>query len=142
MSRILAIDLGEKRIGIAISDPTQTIASPLKTIQFGGFRKLVIEIQLIIGSHNIMKIIVGFPITMKGTMSKQTENVMNVYEKLKKTLSVEIQLYDERLTTVQAKETLKLLKKKASKERNRIDQIAASHLLQNFLDREINIRQT
>ena len=142
MSRILAIDLGDKRIGIAISDPTQTIASPLKTIHFEGFRKLVIEIQLIIESHNIMKIIVGFPITMKGTMSKQTESVMNVYEKLKKKLSVEIQLYDERLTTVQAKETLKLLKKKASKERNRIDQIAASHLLQNFLDREINIKQT
>ncbi|MFQ5583439.1 MAG: Holliday junction resolvase RuvX [Calditrichia bacterium] len=134
MSRILSIDLGEKRIGIAISDPTQTLASPLKTIRFKSVKQLIDEIQALLETYRISKIVVGLPLTMKGTYSAKTKEVVKVFKKMQQHLPVEMELYDESGTTVQAQETLRLQNKKPSKNRERIDQIAASHILQNYLN--------
>lgn len=134
MGRILSIDLGEKRIGLAISDPTLTIAQPLKTIPFKNINILVEDLENTIEKHDVEMIIVGFPLTMKGKFSEKTTEVKNIFEKLKSKISIPMELYDERLTTLLAHNTMHQLNRKPSKERDKIDQIAAMHLLQNYLD--------
>jgi putative Holliday junction resolvase len=134
MGRILAIDLGEKRVGLSVSDPTYTIAQPLKTIQFKSIKKLIEELMQIIESMEIERIVIGLPITMKGTYSKKTNEVLETVNKLESVIKIPIQMFDERRTTIQAQHTIRLSGKKPSENRDKIDMIAASHLLQNFLD--------
>ncbi len=136
------MDLGEKRIGIAISDPTQTIAQPLKTIPFKTIKGLISDISGILDDYEIDKIIVGFPLTLKGKFSIKTREVEEIFNKLKSELSTSMQLFDERLTTALAHGTMRQLDKKPSMERDKIDQLAAMHLLQNYLDRELNLRDS
>ena len=142
MERYLGIDLGEKRVGIAVSDPTLTIAQPLKTITFGKFKMFIGELEEIIKSLNVARIIVGLPLTLKGTYSQKTREVIDMVEKMRTALAVPIETYDERLTTVQAHQTLRQLGKKPSKERDKVDQLAAVHLLQTYLDRQKYRRAT
>lgn len=141
MGRVLALDLGEKRIGVALSDPTQTIAQPLKTIPFKTVKLLISELTDLIENYNIEMIVVGFPLTMKGGFSAKTNEVTAIFEKLKLQISTPMLLFDERLTTALAHRTMHQLEKKPSKERNRIDQLAAVHLLQGYLDTESNKRK-
>jgi putative Holliday junction resolvase len=136
MERYLGVDLGEKRIGLAISDPTLTIAQPLKTIIFKKFKTLVSDLEAVIESYSVSKIIVGLPITMKGTYSQKTHDTVAMIEKLKDAISIPIEMLDERLTTVQAHQTIRQMGKKPSQERDKVDQFAAVHLLQNYLDQE------
>jgi putative Holliday junction resolvase len=136
MERYLGVDLGEKRIGLAISDPTLTIAQPLKTIIFKKFKTLVSDLEAVIESYSVSKIIVGLPITMKGTYSQKTHDTVAMIEKLQDAISIPIEMLDERLTTVQAHQTIRQMGKKPSQERDKVDQLAAVHLLQNYLDQE------
>ncbi len=136
MSKYLALDYGEKRIGLAISDPTRTIARPYQTLTVTSLKKLISKLQKIIESENITKIIVGLPLTLKGTDSRKTEEVREFVRELQSRLSVPVETADERLTTVQAHSTLHALGKKPSKHRDRVDQYAAVHLLQTILDKE------
>jgi len=142
MRRILALDLGEKRVGMAMSDPTQTIAQPLKTIPFKTLKGLISELSEILEEYQIEKIIVGHPLTLKGKSSIKTNQIEELFNKLKSEISIPMRLFDERLTTVLAHETMRQLNKKPSMERDKIDQLAAMHLLQNYLDREINLRDS
>ena len=84
MKKILGIDYGERRIGISISDPLQIIASPLKVIDCKKEPKYIDKIKDITISNNIDLIIVGLPLTLKGTYSKQTEKTIEFIESLKK----------------------------------------------------------
>lgn len=136
MERYLGIDLGEKRVGLAVSDPTLLIAQPLKTLQFTKIPKLIQELREIIDEYHISKIIVGLPLTMKGTYSQKTRQVMEIVEKMRVEISVPIVTYDERLTTVQAHQTMQQMGKKPSRERDKVDQLAAMMILQNYLDQE------
>ena len=136
MERYLGVDLAEKRIGLAISDPTLTIAQPLKTIIFKKFKTLVSDLEAVIESYSVSKIIVGLPITMKGTYSQKTHDTVAMIEKLQDAISIPIEMLDERLTTVQAHQTIRQMGKKPSQERDKVDQFAAVHLLQNYLDQE------
>jgi putative Holliday junction resolvase len=136
MERYLGIDLGEKRVGLAISDPTLTIAQPFKTLQFTKFTKFIQDIQGIIDELHISKIIVGLPLTLKGTFSQKTHEVMEIVEKMRKKISVPMVTFDERLTTVQAYQTMHQMEIKPSRKRDKVDQLAAVHLLQNYLNQE------
>ncbi len=136
MSKYLALDYGEKRIGLAISDVTRTLARPYKTISVTNFKALVKELREIITQEGVSKIIVGLPLTLKGTDSRKTEEVRLFIDQLQHQLSVPVVTADERLTTVQAHATLHALGKKPSRHRDRVDQYAAVHLLQTVLDQE------
>lgn len=136
MKRYLGIDMGEKRVGLAISDASLTIAQPLMTLPFKKMDLFIVEIKRLIEAHSIKKIIVGLPLTMKGTFSEKTREVEQAIEILQANISIPVEKFDERLTTVQAEATLRAMGKKPSRERNRIDQLAAAHLLQCYLDRE------
>lgn len=138
MGRVLALDLGEKRVGVAISDPTHTIAQPLQTIAFKNVKTLISDLRGITHQYQIDKIIVGHPLTMKGSRSRKTEEVEKIFAQLQSGLTVSMELFDERLTTVMANATMHQLNRKPSRERERVDQLAAAHLLQNYLDEEYN----
>lgn len=140
MGRILALDLGEKRVGVAISDPTKTIAQPLKTLPFSKVKNLILDLIQLMDTYEIERIVVGFPLTLKGTYSAKTNEIKQIFDELSSALPTPMELFDERLTTAFAHETLRQLDKKPSRERDRIDQLAAMRILQIYLDRAANLK--
>jgi len=136
MARYLGIDFGEKRIGLAVSDPTLTIAQPYKTLIFVSLKNLILDIKKLIQDLEIEKVILGLPLTMKGTDSQKTQVVRDFGSKLMENLDIPVIFFDERLSSVQAHSVLRQLGKKPSKNRPQVDQLAAQHILQAYLDRE------
>ena len=134
MTRVLAIDYGDVRIGLAMSDLMHIIAKPFKTIKNHNSNDIFIEIEKIIEENNIGKIIVGLPLTLKGEYSKQTEKVLSFVDKLKIHVEIEVDTYDERLSSFQAKKSLIHQGVKTGHNKEQIDQTAAAIFLQGYLD--------
>ena len=102
LSRILGVDYGERRIGLALSDPLQIIAKPLTMIDRVKISDYIPLISNIVSEKNITSIVVGLPLTLKGKYSKQTKIVMAFVEQLKLELEIPINCIDERLSSVTA----------------------------------------
>ena len=136
MSRILSIDYGERRIGIALSDPLKIIAIPYTTIDRLVEKDFILSINRIIKDNEVIKIIFGLPFTLKNSQSKQTENVLKFVENLKKKISFSIETYDERLTSKLAKQSLIFQGVKTGHNKKDIDKTAAAIFLQNYLDEQ------
>ncbi len=134
-ARIIALDIGEKRIGVAVSDTLGMFAHPLKTIIWKGYNRFVGELKEIIAEQEAAAVVIGMPYTLKGTISKKTEDVQKLAGQLRESLTIEIVEEDERLTTKMAENALHAVGKKPSKQRDKIDQIAAVYILQSYLDR-------
>tara|TARA_Y100001960_G_scaffold277275_1_gene307948 strand:+ start:357 stop:776 length:420 start_codon:yes stop_codon:yes gene_type:complete len=134
LTRVLAIDYGDVRIGLAMSDLMHIIAKPFKTIKNQHSNDIFIEIEKIIEENNIGKIIVGLPLTLKGEYSKQTEKVLSFVDKLKIHVKIEVDTYDERLSSFQAKKSLIHQGVKTGHNKEQIDQTAAAIFLQGYLD--------
>ena len=134
MKRILGLDHGERRIGLALSDPLQIIAKPFKTIDVKLIDNLYDLINDIIDEYNIEIIVVGLPITLKNEDSIQTNKVLKFVELLKENVKIKIELYDERLTSQIAKKSLIMQGVKTGHNKEDIDKIAAAVFLQNYLD--------
>lgn len=135
MDRILGLDVGNKTIGVAVSDPFFLTAQGLKTIKRSNIKKDMEELKLIIQEQNIIKIVVGFPKNMNNTVGPQGEKVLLFVKKMKKELDVEIVLEDERLTTVSAEKMLISGNVRREKRKEIIDKVAAVYILQTYLDR-------
>jgi len=133
--KILALDIGTVRIGLAVSDGLGLFAHPLATIKWQGKKKLTEKLSEIIKEKSISKIVIGLPITMKGTESIQTKNVLKIIDFLSESIDIPIDKIDERLTTKLAENILKNVNKKASKNKDIIDQVAAVNILQTYLDK-------
>ena len=133
-SRLIGLDLGTKRIGIAICDELQSIATPFKTIQKDNFAKFLDELKFIIKENNIEGIIVGNPINMDGTMGPSAQSVSDVCANISKDIDIPLCLWDERLSTVGAFNLSSQLDIKVSKKIKKIDQNAAAFILQGALD--------
>ena len=95
MSRYLGIDFGEKRIGVAISDPSRTIAQPLKTITYTHVNAAIKEIVALVQEYTVVKIVVGLPVTMKGTDSQKTTQVRAFIQQLQQMVAVPVEAFDE-----------------------------------------------
>ena len=132
--RILGLDIGEKRIGVAVSDPLMFMAHPLTTLIFSTKKKLCSDLEKIIEEKNIIKVVIGLPFTLKKTYSEKTKEVLDLSDYLKTELTVPIEMSDERLTTLIAKQQITSVGKKPSKSRHIIDQMAAVNILQTYLD--------
>jgi putative Holliday junction resolvase len=132
--RILAIDFGDKRLGFALSDPGRVIAYSLTTIENLSSEKTKKQIQALIAEHQVSMILVGMPLNLKGEKAFKAEIVIKFVEQLKTRLDIEVQTYDERFTTTIAHQTIIASGKSPSRERKKIDQIAATILLQSYLD--------
>lgn len=135
MKRIMGLDLGDKTIGVAISDPLFLTAQGLKTIKRENIKKDIKEIENIIMEYNITKIIIGFPKNMDNTVGPQGEKVLDFVGKLKNKVDMEIILEDERLTTIAAERMLIDGDVSRKKRKKVIDKVAATYILQTYLDR-------
>ena len=99
MGRILALDIGEKRVGIAISDVLGIIAQPFQTIEWKGIKSFAETLSNIIKEQIVDEVVIGIPFTLKGNISKKTEEVLKIKSKLEEKLGITIIAEDERLTT-------------------------------------------
>ncbi|MEE2876405.1 MAG: Holliday junction resolvase RuvX [Candidatus Neomarinimicrobiota bacterium] len=135
MGRLLGIDYGEKRVGISISDPTGSIASPFYTLLYTSVVDLLEQLQNLIVSENIEGIVIGLPIGMKGQETRQTKLVQQFVELLQAQLDIPIDTADERLTSVVAENLLKEQGIRPSRNKAMVDSTAAAVILQGYLDR-------
>ena len=136
MSRILGLDYGERRIGIALSDPLQIIAKPLTVID----RKktdYIFQLSKIIVENEIISIVVGLPLTLKGKKSKQTKTVLSFIDELQSKLTIPILQIDERLSSIAAEKSLQMQNIKTGYEKGKVDETAAAIFLQEYLDSKV-----
>ena len=134
MNRILALDYGDKKIGVALSDPMHIIAKPFKTLDNTTNENILLELNQIISEYDVEKIVVGLPITLKNKYSIQTEKVDVFIELLKNNISIPIDSYDERLSSKIAIQSLIKQGVKTGHNKKEIDKTAAAIFLQNYLD--------
>lgn len=140
MNRYMALDVGDRTIGVAVSDPLFIMAQGYTTIFRESIDKDLDSLKTIIEKESISKIIVGFPKNMNNTVGPQGEKVLNFVEELKTFLNennfeIEIIMQDERLTTVSAERVLIEGNMSRKKRKQVIDKVAATYILQSFLDR-------
>ena len=133
-SRLLGIDLGTKRIGIAISDYNQKIATPLHTLDKSKQVKFIEELQSIITENDIKGIIIGNPINMDGTYGKSSQSAKDIAINISNKIDIPVSLWDERLSTVGAFNLSSELDVNVSKRERDIDKFAAAFILQGALD--------
>ena len=133
-SRLLGIDLGTKRIGIAISDYNQKIATPLQTLDKSKQGKLIDELENIITEYDIKGIIIGNPINMDGTYGKSSQSAKDIAINISNKIDIPVSLWDERLSTVGAFNLSSELDINVSKREKDIDKFAAAFILQGALD--------
>ena len=132
MSRALGIDYGDTRIGIALSDPMQIITKPYVTLK--NDKEFIDELKKIINEKEVETIVVGYPVGMKGQITKQTEKVEVFIAQLKSTLELEVIAIDERLSSVSAENILKQQGFKTGHNKSMIDDTSAAIILQEYID--------
>jgi putative Holliday junction resolvase len=133
MSRILAIDWGERRIGMAISDPLGITAQGLPTIDTKKTEDVIAFIKDLIEDKQVNKVVVGMPKNMDGSVGFKGREVEKFIRKLAQRIKVEIISWDERLTTVSSLRSMREMGTK-QREKKTIDRISATLILQNYLD--------
>ena len=132
--RVMALDVGGRRIGVALSDTTRVLASPLTTLRAEPRDRVLSEIAALVQRHEVVEVVVGLPLTLSGEIGPQAHLIQLFVERLKGVLTAPIHLFDERLTTVAAERMMLDLGMKPEQRKARIDEVAASIILQDFLD--------
>ena len=132
--RILALDYGSRRIGIAISDELKIIAQPLEYVPAQPFPEVVARLKQLIHEKAIELIVVGMPRNMDGSYGPAAERVQEFVTELKKVIPLRIKKWDERLTTSQANRVLLQADVGRQKRKQVVDKMAAAILLQGYLD--------
>ncbi len=133
--RILGLDIGDKTIGVAISDPLGITAQGIKTIMRKNKKADIEEVKKICEEYQVETIVAGLPKNMNGTLGPQSEKVLNFCEALKNDLDISIEMWDERLTTVAAHRAMLEADLSRAKRKKIVDKIAATYILQGYLDR-------
>jgi len=134
LNRILAIDYGDVRVGLALSDLTCTIAQPFKTLNYDDIDHLINQLSEIITEKQVNKVVVGIPYNMKGDDTQQTTKVREFVSILEQKLGYEIIFVDERLTSSEAEKFMHQMDIKTGFNKDKIDKIAASIILQEYID--------
>jgi putative Holliday junction resolvase len=132
--RILALDHGTKRIGVAVSDETRIIAQPLEYIPAEPFAEFLVRLKTILAEKEISVILIGMPRNMDGSYGPAAEKVQTFVAVLKTAITVPIKLWDERLTSTMANRVLIQGKVRRDKRKEKVDAMAAAILLQSYLD--------
>jgi putative Holliday junction resolvase len=137
VGRTLGIDFGSKRVGLALSDRLNLIASPYKTLNYISEKELISQLKSIVYENNIEIFVLGLPINMKGEDTIQTKKVRN-FKKLLSGLGLPVIYEDERLSSISAKNSLVLQNIKTGHNKGAIDRTAAAIILQQYLDKSSN----
>ena len=132
--RLIGLDLGSKRIGISICDEKQLIATPFKTIKRSTAKEVINELRIIIEENDIRGIIIGNPLNMDGTSGSSAQSVKDTSNNIEKSINLPICLWDERLSTVGAFNLSSQLDVNVSKREKKIDENAATFILQGAID--------
>ena len=137
-NRIMGLDYGEARTGVAISDLLGITAQGLESIAHGNNEKMLLNrIGEIITEYQIEKIVIGYPLNMNATKGPRAEKTDKFIEKLKNRFKIEVIKIDERLTTVSAHRTMTELSVNKDKKKKIVDTISAQYILQMYLDKNI-----
>ena len=136
--RIMGLDVGDKTIGVAVSDLMGLTAQGVKTIKRGGKKKDIEALKEIIKERQVNKIVSGLPKNMNGTLGPQGEKVIKFCELLEEETGIKIEYWDERLSTVAAERTLIQGNVRRENRKGVIDMVAAVIILQGYLDRQRN----
>lgn len=135
MSRSLGIDFGTRRIGLALSDPTGTLATPLPFLENSTPEKVTKNLKDLVENHGVETIVVGMPRNMDGTYGPSAEKVRNFIAQTQPHLAAKVVTIDERLTTAQASRELSQIGLNQKDLRKKVDSSSAALILQQFLDR-------
>ncbi len=137
LQTLIGLDFGDKTIGIAVSDKTKTIASPIMTLKREGILKDINNLLLIINEYEAGGVVLGLPLSLDGNENERTLKVRKFSEELKK--KIKITFYDERFSSDVIFKELRKNSISTSKIKKKIDHLAASYILQGFLDNAKNI---
>ncbi len=134
--RVLALDVGERRVGVAVSDPSGTIARPLQAITRASRKEDFAAIAALVAEHGVGLVVVGRPLSLDGTEGPQARRIARYMAALAEHLDVPVVAWDERYSTVSALEILRTHHpgRRARRDRGRIDATAAAVILQSYLD--------
>lgn len=132
--RVLALDIGDRRIGVAVSDPSGLIARPLRVLKRRSKKEDFAAIAALVAEYSAERVVVGRPLTPKGCVGQQARRVEGYARALAEALPVPVELWDERYTTVAAEEILRETRKPSERREKRdVDAVAAAVLLQDYL---------
>lgn len=134
--RILGIDMGDRRIGLALSDPLGYTAQGLKTIQINNPDEVCDKLIAVINEKKVERIVFGLPKNMNGSMGPQAKKVQEYASKIKKLTKLPVDFEDERLSTVGAEQVLLMADQSRKKRKKAIDMLSAVIILQSYLDRK------
>ena len=134
--RVLAVDPGAKRVGLAVSDPTETIAQPLATIPAEPAETLPARLAEVAKKEEVGRIVVGLPRRLDGTLGPEARAARELAAEIRRASGLPVVMVDERLTTAAAERSLLEAGMRREKRRANIDRVAAAILLQSHLDRK------
>jgi putative Holliday junction resolvase len=134
MGRILGIDYGTVRIGLALSDPLGMMATPHSVLNAGHPKKVLEDVTSLCMEKEVEKVVLGWPLNMDGTPGRLTESITKFKDQLQECAQIPVVTWDERLTTVTAEQGLIASGAKRKRKKELVDQIAAQILLQHYLD--------
>lgn len=136
--KILGIDPGDKRVGLAIADSSLGIATGFGVIEYGGKKRFIEKIGSIAGEEDISLIVMGLPMNMNGSEGEAAKKSRRLAETIREKLNIEVELVDERLTTHQAIKQVHEAGGKAGSDKGRVDMLSAIVILQSYLDGKAN----
>lgn len=142
LGRILGLDIGEARTGVAVSDPLQIIASPHGVVNATDPGKAVQEIARLVEELGVVRIVAGLPLDREGGVGPQAEKTLAFLDRLRAAVDVEILTQDERFSSASAQRTLAAANVPGRKRKKSVDKIAAALVLQTYLDRQATARNT
>ncbi|MDZ7262875.1 MAG: Holliday junction resolvase RuvX [candidate division KSB1 bacterium] len=134
MGRILGLDYGQRRVGVALSDPMGITAQPLVTLDFHDAEKAWQKLSDIIFQQKVEKIVIGLPLTLKGSKGSKARETEKFIATLQKRFDLPVVVWDERLTTVAAQRSLREMGQSPGRNKEKLDQLSAVFILQGYLN--------
>lgn len=134
--RRLGIDLGTVRTGLAIAEPDLHVATPLCTLQHGSLREAVQAVAQVVARESVEQVVLGLPLRLDGTEGDAARRVRQFAQELSQVTGIPLRLWDERLSSVAAQRSLRTQGMRNPQQRRVVDQVAATLVLQSFLDHE------
>lgn len=141
MERFLCLDIGDKRIGIAVSDPFNSYALPVETYHRKNLKTDLSKILSYVKERSVTALVCGLPVNFDGTPSIQTQKAQYFIEKLKESATLEVYTVDERCSTCEAEETLITQGKSREERKQFVDSLAAATILQGFLNDKNKVKK-
>jgi putative Holliday junction resolvase len=132
--RLLALDVGAKRVGVAVSDELRIVVRPLHIIQRGSWKRLLLEVEALVDEYEVAALVIGFPLRLDGTEGSAAVEIRATAEKMRKSLRVPVYLQDERLTTFAAEMEMRA----SGRDLRSADSEAAAIILRDFIEQQAN----